>query len=1165
MKPRTKKILIYIPAGLVAVLICCALFFTLTTAGLRSALFLADKFSGGQVHVDSASGRLISSLHLTGIHYVSNQLKVSVQSFNLHWHPLRLLPRALDVQSVALEGVQIHSLGKSTASEQKSTGTFAGFTLPLTIRLIDFSLQDLRIFSNGKESFDLTEARVIGLKAKEQEVSFQMLIAKNSWMDVQTNGKLETKGNLPLDVELDYAFDFAGYGPICGQGKVNGDLEKLALQTELSSPAALNLQGEILQVLRDLHWQARVTSPYLQLSAINAKWSDNAFDQIQIDGKGTIRDYDLQVAGRIVSKELQRPVGLQSNLKVGWEGLVAQDLTLKEGETQLHLTGKFDWSPALTWDVTLQSKDFDPNLVTKEWPGKLSGTLTTQGSYHQEQLNTLVKINELKGELRDFPCLVDGEIKLVNKDIDIPSLQLVSGDSKLVLKGNASEAITFAATLDSPDLAQLYPQLKGSAHVEAHLSGTRVSPHYTVKGQAENLGFSQYRLKQLFFDGQGILDKKRQIEALVHAEHLNLGSQDIDEAELHLAGDLDHHQVSLSAANKKDAASLELEIAGTVAGEKWSGKLVNMRVDSEATGIWLLGKETELVATEEQAKVNPLCLQQLESQICLQGNWARDSQIWQGNLQGKALPFKLLQTWLPPEISLQGMGDLLIDFTGKAGSIQSANLKEKATELKMNFAYAESASENLVWQKQELEATYSDRQLKLLLANELMNGNQLAVQLSVNKLSLSQAALENALLQGKLSLNFPKLGFLNALTKQRTIWDGALMGDLIFSGTLKDPRLQGKVQLEHGGLLVPRLGLHLSPLLVDVASRDGLLQVSVQAHGEKGQLAVDGGVDLRTQPPTLQPITFRGDAFRVANQPGFQLDVSPNLVVNVQEEGIDVQGKVGIPYAMIQAITFDKAITPSKDVEIVDDPRAKKEKEEHALSLDILLSLGDEVLVDAYGLRGRLAGQLQLHAGSGRPIAGNGSVSVQEGSFSVYGKRVKIDTGRILFTGGSLSNPGIDIRSQQAKDDTTVGVRVEGFLQTPRITLYSNPVMDQAAIIMNLVEDNQSFGGSSRDDTGTVGETAEKIGMGGLVPYLAGIKKLTMIDEVRLDTSDGIGSASMVFGSWLTPNFYISYGKKLLENGGTFNSHYKLGKGFFVKTESGEDANSGDITYEYEY
>ena len=56
MKPRTKKILIYIPAGLVAVLICCALFFTLTTAGLRSALFLADKFSGGQVHVDSASG-----------------------------------------------------------------------------------------------------------------------------------------------------------------------------------------------------------------------------------------------------------------------------------------------------------------------------------------------------------------------------------------------------------------------------------------------------------------------------------------------------------------------------------------------------------------------------------------------------------------------------------------------------------------------------------------------------------------------------------------------------------------------------------------------------------------------------------------------------------------------------------------------------------------------------------------------------------------------------------------------------------------------------------------------------------------------------------------------------------------------------------------------------
>ena len=87
--------------------------------------------------------------------------------------------------------------------------------------------------------------------------------------------------------------------------------------------------------------------------------------------------------------------------------------------------------------------------------------------------------------------------------------------------------------------------------------------------------------------------------------------------------------------------------------------------------------------------------------------------------------------------------------------------------------------------------------------------------------------------------------------------------------------------------------------------------------------------------------------------------------------------------------------------------------------------------------------------------------------------------------------------------------------------------------------------------------------MGGLVPYLEGIKQISMIDDIKLDTDSD--STSLVFGSWITKDFYVSYGKSLTGEGATFTTRYTLGKGFVVETESGEMQSSGDIKYEFEH
>ena len=97
------------------------------------------------------------------------------------------------------------------------------------------------------------------------------------------------------------------------------------------------------------------------------------------------------------------------------------------------------------------------------------------------------------------------------------------------------------------------------------------------------------------------------------------------------------------------------------------------------------------------------------------------------------------------------------------------------------------------------------------------------------------------------------------------------------------------------------------------------------------------------------------------------------------------------------------------------------------------------------------------------------------------------------------------------------------------------------------------------------GQEAFDLGLGGVVPYLQGVKELTRIDDIRLEAGQGEEALSLVLGSWLTPTFYVSYGKNLLNESGSFNTRYLLGKGFSIKTETGPSQSGGDIKYEFEH
>ncbi|NQS72586.1 MAG: hypothetical protein HQQ73_10635 [Desulfobulbaceae bacterium] len=1169
MKHRLVWILIGLPLLLLLLVFGLLITVGTTQPGLQTLLALGSHLSKGQVSVVSAQGRLSSKFHLSGLRYSAAGTELVIDNLELQWHPTALLRKEARLHSLRIGGVHLHlPPGEEAASEKSQPASLPTFTFPVALHVGQFILEDLHIFAaDGEEQFTLVQAGAEQLVAQGQELRFDKLAAKNSWMDVQVKGALRTEANYPLQLELLYAFDFDGYGPIRGLGNLHGDLAKLGVESVLHSPAEAELQGELANLLTELHWQARLNSPLLALMAINAGWPEQVFDQVEIQGSGSIRTYDLQVAGRVVSQQWRRPLGLQSELQVGWDGLRIHALRLDDQQGRLDLSGTLDWSPALTWDAQVSTEDLSPDLVLEELPGALSGSLVSQGSWSDDRLELDVQIESLEGQLRQYPLNASGRLGYHDGILSIPGVQAAVGRSTLHLQGTAQEKLALELQLRSPDLQELLPQLAGSLQAQAQVQGSREQPQVVLDLQGEQLVVADNRIETLWAQAQGVVDGVGKLQAEVQARQLHIGATLVEQADARFQGSLANHTLTLQAMGKDEQLSLEL--AGKKKGEGWKGELRRLQLQAPAIGRWQQQQAAELELSAHQARIKPFCLQMEDSAVCLGGQWQQEEQRWQASAQVANVSLARFQQWLPPEIKLDGVLQMETEVAGQGAQLRAGQLSAATSGLRLNFLYGGDSgglpAQNLVWQTQSLEATYKEGQLAAAWYNTLDDGSRLDAQISSARFPIPGADLAQAPVQGTVELDIRKLTFLNALTRQQSKWNGQLRGNFQLGGSMAKPLLTGNLDLAEGEVLVPELGLRLSPLQVEVDGHDGVLAAELQAHSHEGQVLVQAEVDLNGQKPAILPVSIQGDSFRVVNQPGFELDVSPDIQVRFDEDRINLGGRVDIPHARIETITFESAITPSGDVVVIDDPSYTEAAIRTAMPLyaRVLVAVGEDVLINTYGLRGRIGGQLQLVLEPGRPLAGNGRLNVEEGSFSIYGKRVKIDTGRLLFSGGSLTNPGIDIRSENTEDNITAGVRVDGFLKTPRIDLYSRPHMDQAAIVAHLLEDSNSFGGSRRDDVGLVGDTAKKMGMGGLVPYLEGIKKISMIDDIKLDTKTD--AASLVFGSWITPDFYVSYGKSLTGEGGTFNTRYTLGKGFVLETESGETQSSGDIKYEFEH
>jgi translocation and assembly module TamB len=217
----------------------------------------------------------------------------------------------------------------------------------------------------------------------------------------------------------------------------------------------------------------------------------------------------------------------------------------------------------------------------------------------------------------------------------------------------------------------------------------------------------------------------------------------------------------------------------------------------------------------------------------------------------------------------------------------------------------------------------------------------------------------------------------------------------------------------------------------------------------------------------------------------------------------------------------------------------------------ITLTLGDKVSIDASGLTGRITGSVTIKSGYDAITRGTGELSVANGQYLAYARKLDIQRGRLIFTGGAIDDPGIDLRAQKEFPDVTAGVNVRGTLQQPRMSFFSDPPLPQSQIVSLILA-----GGSTQ---GT--QTGSQAALGQGAALLASqVGDRVGLPDVSLETDPVANETSLVLGRYLTPRLYVSYGVSLTETLNTLKLRYTLGDHWVVRTELGT-ARGADLVY----
>jgi translocation and assembly module TamB len=224
------------------------------------------------------------------------------------------------------------------------------------------------------------------------------------------------------------------------------------------------------------------------------------------------------------------------------------------------------------------------------------------------------------------------------------------------------------------------------------------------------------------------------------------------------------------------------------------------------------------------------------------------------------------------------------------------------------------------------------------------------------------------------------------------------------------------------------------------------------------------------------------------------------------------------------------------------------------LVLDLEVALGNDLRFIGEGLDTGLAGTLRVATTANGVITARGRIQAVNGTYYVFGQRLVIDRGQLLFD-GPADNPAIDVVALRKNLAVEAGVEVTGTVRVPRVRLVSNPPVPDGEKLSWLMT-GQGLDRASRADLAALGSASASLLGGQKKPLTTTFANSLGLDDISLRertsaVTSGTTSQVVAFGKRINDRMTLVYEQGLTVADNALRIEYALTRTLTLRAEAG--------------
>ena len=819
----------------------------------------------------------------------------------------------------------------------------------------------------------------------------------------------------------------------------------------------------------------------------------------------------------------------------------------------------YDLLKQLKWQSKVNIKkintsEFNVNLA--EFSGGLE--LDGRGDLNSATITGKVKaiIIPSSTSLNYFdPKHLDANLKLqlrsIDNGFDIQEFYYTSLYSELKLKGQVSNSLNLDYSVAITHLNEFYSNIHGELKSQGTITGLLERPIINTTIVGKNLNTEKYKIGSINAELKSDIYNWQQSNLNATALTIDLNGIIMKSLDINANSQM----ITIKTLSENNVSGL-FKAEGKIEKSDWQGKITHADIKTKHIGNWKLKAPVKLSITDKPFLIESLCLHNNQNgEVC--ASIKQDTATWKSNFNISSFPLQLFSQWLPPDLKVDGVANSILAFNLTLPNKLLGHGKIELPAGKLSYPLLEGERDNWNYNGGSFNFFLTDQGIHAHSEISISDNERFQFEVELPDAQVLSLDNKQQVLSADMKITADDLGLIEAVLPESHDIKGKIKLDLSIAGTLDQPQFNGQVSLKDAELKIPRLGLFIDKIHFNAKANNSHIDSSLSARSGKGTIIIKTNTLIDTPSDWVTNIQINGKDFEASQIPEAQVLISPDLQIKVQKNIINVAGNIDIPYAKLQPKDISTVARVSDDAVILGSNHPIDKK--WLINSNMRITLGERVHIYGYGFEGRLGGNLLLLDEPGQLTKAVGEINIPEGRYRAYGQRLIVEHGRLLYTGGPLTNPGLDLQAVRRINLITAGIKVRGSLNKPEMELFSIPSMGQTDALSYLL--------LGRPMNDTSGEEGAMMAKAALALGLSGGDKLARVmadkfglDEMRVESNDTEDNASLVMGRYLSPKLYVSYGVGLIEAFNTFSVRYQIAEKWQLKAVSGEHQGA-DILY----